>query len=258
MQLLRELWQYREMIISLVGRDLKGRYKQSILGFLWMFVNPLLQMCIYSIVFSIIMRIDIEKYYLYLFVGLVPWIFFNTALTGGAMVVIGEQDMLKKIYFPREVLPIANTLSQFVNMALSILVIIVIALCSGVRPSALALLTLPLVMVLEYALALGVEFLTSSLNVYFRDLEHILAIVSMAWMYLTPIVYSEEHVPERYRGLLNFNPLTSIIKAYRDILYYGQTPNAGTLCTAAVWAVIVLLCGGLVFAYLQRGFAEEL
>ena len=144
MKFLNELWQYREMIISLVKRDLKSRYKGSFLGFLWMFLNPLLQMFVYNIVFSTIMRMDIDKFYLFLFVALVPWLFFSTCLSAGTTVIFSQQDMVKKIYFPREVLPIAFTLSQFVNMLLSFIVIFAIVIFSGVKLNPIALLYLPL------------------------------------------------------------------------------------------------------------------
>jgi len=258
MKFLNELWQYREMIISLVKRDLKSRYKGSFLGFLWMFLNPLLQMFVYNIVFSTIMRMDIDKFYLFLFVALVPWLFFSTCLSAGTTVIFSQQDMVKKIYFPREVLPIAFTLSQFVNMLLSFIVIFVIVIFSGVKLNPVALLYLPLVMIIEFVLALGITFLASVLTVYFRDLEHILSIVSMAWMYLTPVVYPVEYVPERYVKLFYLNTMTSITIAYRDILYYGQVPHINTLINAIVLGVLVLVIGKITFTKLQRGFAEEL
>ena len=118
MRLIRELYEYREMIFSLVKRDLKGRYKGSVLGFFWTFLNPLLQLCVYTMVFSVIMRNDIEQYYLFLFVALIPWIFFSTSVSGGSGCIWAQQDMVKKIYFPREVLPVAYVTSQFVNMLL--------------------------------------------------------------------------------------------------------------------------------------------
>ena len=258
MKFLKELWQYREMIVSLVKRDLKSRYKGSILGFLWMFLNPLLQLCVYTIVFSVIMKSGIEKYYLFLFVALVPWIFFSMCLSGGTMVVFGQQDMVKKIYFPREVLPIAFTTSQFVNMLLSFLVIFVVVFVERIEIVWQAWACLPLVMLIEYILALGITFLASALTVYFRDLEHILGIVSMAWMYLTPVLYSIDMVPEEYRMVANLNPMTPITIAYRDILYYGQVPELNTLANATVLGLVVLLVGKLSFSRLQRGFAEEL
>lgn len=258
MSFLRELWQYREMIISLVKRDLKSRYKGSILGFMWMFLNPLLQLCVYTIVFSVIMKSGIEKYYLFLFVALVPWIFFSMCLSGGTMVVFGQQDMVKKIYFPREVLPISFTTSQFVNMLLSFLVIFLVVFIEGINIKWQAWACLPLVMIIEYILALGITFLASALTVYFRDLEHILGIVSMAWMYLTPVLYSIDMVPEEYMVIAKLNPMTPITIAYRDILYYGQVPQLSTLVNAIALGMIVLLIGKVSFSRLQRGFAEEL
>lgn len=258
MKFIKELWQYREMIISLVKRDLKGRYKGSILGFLWMFLNPLLQLCVYTIVFSGIMRMGIEKFYLYLFVALVPWIFISTCLTGGTTVILGQQDMVKKIYFPREILPLSFTLSQFVNMVLSFIVIFIVVFFSGVDVSLIALLCLPLVMLIQLILALGIALLASGLTVYFRDLEHILSIISLAWMYLTPIVYSADMIPEKYVWLYNLNPMTPIVIAYRDILYYGKVPHMKILLNAFILGVIVLIIGKISFSKLQRGFAEEL
>lgn len=258
MKLMRELWNYREMIVSLVKRDLKSRYKGSVLGFLWMFLNPLLQLCVYTVVFSIIMKSDIEKFYLFLFVALVPWIFFSMCLSGGTTVIFAQQDMVKKIYFPRQVLPIAFTTSQFVNMILSFIIIFVVVAFSGIGLHVNALLFLPLVMLIEYMLALGITFLTSALNVYFRDLEHILGIVSMAWMYMTPILYDVTIVPEQLLPIFNLNPMTPIIVAYRDILYYGKSPKMETLMNALVLSVVVLIVGEIMFSVLQKHFVEEL
>lgn len=258
MKFLKELWQYREMIVSLVKRDLKSRYKGSVLGFLWMFLNPLLQLCVYTLVFSSIMRMGIEKYYLFLFVALVPWIFFSTCLSGGTTVIFGQQDMVKKIYFPREVLPIAFATSQFVNMLLSFIVILVVVFFNKIQIEPLAWLCLLVVMLIEYILALGITFFAAGLTVYFRDLQHILGIVSMAWMYLTPILYPADIVPEELMTLFNLNPMTPVTIAFRDVLYYGQVPQMSTLINATVLAVVVLIVGKVTFSILQRGFAEEL
>lgn len=258
MRLAKELWEYREMICSLVKRDLKSRYKGSVLGFFWMFLNPLLQLTIYTVVFSTIMKMDIDHFYLFLFVALVPWIFFSTCLSGGTTVIFSQQDMVKKIYFPREVLPLSYTASQFVNMLLSFIVIFIVVIFVGVPVHPATLLYLPVVMLAELILALGVTYLVSALNVYFRDLEHILGIVSMAWMYLTPILYPIDMVPEQYRTFFYLNPMTPIIISYRDILYYGKPPQMHLLLQAAVMGIVVLWIGQLVFARLQRYFAEEL
>jgi lipopolysaccharide transport system permease protein len=258
MKTLQELYAYRHMIYSLVKRDLRGRYKGSALGFLWTFLNPLLQLCIYTLVFSVILRTDIDKYYLFLFVGLVPWMFFNTCLSVGSSCILTQQDMVKKIYFPREVLPISFVTSQFVNMLLTFIIIFVVVIISGVGINIIALLYLPLILLVEYILALGITMLVSALTVYFRDLEYILSIVGMAWMYLTPIIYSEKQVPKAFIPIINLNPMAPIIMAYRDILYYKQVPELSTLGQAFILGIGILAIGSISFGRLKRHFVEEM
>lgn len=254
----KELYAYREMVFSLVKRDLRGRYKGSVLGFLWTFINPLLQLVVYTVVFSVIMRAGIDKYYIFLFVALVPWIFFSSALTGGASSVLTSKDMVKKIYFPREVMPIAYVTTSFVNMLLSFVVVLAVLLVTGFGINAVALLYLPLIMIVEYVLALGIALLSSALTVYFRDLEYVLGIVAMAWQFLTPVMYSADMVPEELLPIFNLNPMTPVIEAYRQILYYKQQPQLETLSQAAILGMVFVGVGYVVFRKLQRGFAEEL
>lgn len=258
MKTIRELYAYREMIFSLVRRDLKGRYKGSALGFLWTFINPLLQLGVYTLVFSVIMRNGIKDYYLFLFVALIPWIFFSTSLSGGSSCIWAQQDMVKKIYFPREVLPISFVTSQFVNMLLSLIVVFVVLIVSGKGLNPIALLYLPVIMLVEYLMALSVAMLSSAITVYLRDVEYILGIITMAWQFLSPVMYSVEQVPEKMLPLFNLNPMTPVIVAYRDILYYGEPPKLGTLIHAAVFGVAVLIIGIVVFGKLKRHFVEEL
>ena len=254
----KELYAYREMIFSLVKRDLKGRYKGSVLGFLWTFLNPLLQLAVYTMVFSVIMRAGIEDYYLFLFVALVPWIFFSTSLSGGASCIWAQQDMVKKIYFPREVLPISYVTSQFVNMLLSFIVIFAVLIFSGHSLNFIAILCLPIIMIVEYILALGMAMLTSAITVYFRDMEYILGIVAMAWQFLTPVMYAIDMAPEEVRFIFRLNPMTPVIEAYREILYYGKVPELNTLLGAVVIGIAVLTIGWFTFHQLQRHFVEEL
>lgn len=254
----KELYDYRQMIFSLVKKELRGRYKGSVLGFLWTFINPLLQLLVYTFVFSIIMPNNIEKFYLYLFVGLIPWLFFSGSMTGGAACIVNQKDMVKKIYFPREVMPVSYVASGFVNMLFCFIVIFAVVIVSGVGVNPAALLCLPIIMAVEFVMALGGAMLTSALTVYFRDLEYILGILMMAWMYFTPVVYSMEMVPERLRPLFNLNPMTPVINAYRDVLYYKQIPHLSTLLQGLILGVIVLIIGSISFNKLQKGFAEEL
>lgn len=258
MKTLKEIFAYREMIFSLVRKDLRGRYLGSVLGFLWTFVNPLLQLIVYSFVFSLVMRAGIDKYYLFLFVALIPWIFFSSCLAGGAGAILGEPSLITKIYFPREVLPIAFVTSCFVNMLLCFLVVFAVVLVAGVRVDPLLWLYLPPIMLVEYVMGLGVAMAASAVTVYFRDLQHILGILQMAWMFLTPIMYGIDIVPEEFLPVFYMNPMTSVITAYRDVLYYAKVPDMETLLQAVFFGVIVLTLGFFLFGRLKRGFAEEL
>lgn len=258
MDTLREIYAYRQMIFSLVRKELRGRYKGSFLGFLWTFINPLFQLVVYTMVFSVIMRSGIENYYMFLFVGLIPWIFFATSLTGGAGCVLSQKDMVNKIYFPREVLPIAYVTSSFVNMLYCFAIIFAVLFISGIGVRLQALAYLPLVMVIEYVLALAVAMLSSCVTVYVRDVEHILTILAMAWMYLTPILYSLDMVPKEIQKVFVANPMTSVISAYRDILFYKKAPDLTALLVALAVAAVLLLLGFAVFGRLKRHFAEEI
>lgn len=258
MNTLREIYEYRTMIVSLIRRDLRGRYKGSALGFAWTFLNPLLQLGVYTVVFSIIMRAGIEDYYLFLFVALIPWLFFSTSVSAGASCVMAQKEMVKKIYFPREVLPIAHVTCQMVNMLLSFVVVFAVLLLSGKGISLQALLYLPIVIVAEYFLAISITMIVSAVTVYLRDLEHVLVILTMAWQFLTPVMYSIDMVPEELRSIFNINPMTPIIVAYRDILYYKRLPEIGNLLHGFVFSTILLVIGWLVFGRLKKHFAEEM
>lgn len=184
--------------------------------------------------------------------------FFSSAITGGATSILSQQDMVKKIYFPRQVLPISYVTSSFVNMLLCFLVIFGVLIVTGYGINIVALLYLPIVMVVEYILALGIGLLSAALTVYFRDLEYILGIITMAWMYLTPVMYSADMVPEHFIPIFNLNPMTPIIVVYREILYYKKIPQISTLLHAFVLGIFVLFVGSIVFSKLQRNFVEEL
>lgn len=259
MSSLKELYDYRQMIFSLVRKDLRGRYKGSVLGFLWTFINPLFQLLVYTIAFSFILPSPIEKYYLHLFVALIPWIFFSSSVQGGANSIIAAKDMVSKIYFPREVIPISYVTSCFVNMLLSFIIIFAVVIFSGVGLNFLAVLCLPVIMLVEYIMALGMAMLFSAITVFFRDMEHILSIITMAWIYLTPVLYPIDMIENKtIQRLFYINPMTSVIVAYRDVLYYAKVPDLSTLLIAFGFGVLILFIGSFVFSRLKRHFAEEL
>ena len=258
MNIFRELYNYRQMIFSLVKRDLRGRYKGSVFGFLWTFLNPLLQLVVYTFVFSFLLKSEIENYYLFLFVALIPWLFFSTAITGGSGSVLHQSGMVTKIYFPREVLPISHVTSAFINMLYSFIVVFAVIIIARAPVSPVALLYLPVVMIVEYFLALGITMLVSAVTVYFRDLEFILSIFMMAWQYLTPVMYSVDIVPEHLLKIFMLNPMTPITIAYRDILYYAKAPDLSTLLMAIGMSAVFMLIGFWAFGKLKKRFAEEM
>ena len=258
MKTLKEIYEYRQMIFSLVRKELRGRYKGSVLGFLWTFINPLLQLLVYTLVFSVILKSNIEKYYLFLFVALVPWNFFSACLTGGSSSVINEKEMVKKIYFPRQVLPIAYVTTAFVNMLLCFIVVFGVIIVSGEGINPVALLYLPIFLIVEYILGLGIALISSALDVYFRDLEYILGVIAMAWTYLTPVMYSIDIVPDKLMSIFMLNPMTPIIVGCRDILYYRQIPQVSTLLNALLMGIAFVIIGSIVFKKCERHFVEEM
>ncbi len=257
MKHLKELYDYREMIFSLVRKDLRGRYKGSVLGFLWTFINPLLQLMVFTLVFSVIMRAGYDQYYLFLFVALVPWMFFASSVQDGSTAILREKDMIKKIYFPREVMPIATVTSGFVNMLLTFIVIFIVLIISGKGLNPLALLCLPFVMIVEYILCLGIALIVASLTVYFRDLQYILGILTMAMQYMTPVMYGSEMVPDWALPIFKANPMTPITEMYRQILYYKSVPEMLSLLYVLAIGVVFIVIGFFCFNKLQKGFAEN-
>ncbi|WP_197702827.1 ABC transporter permease [Thermoanaerobacterium sp. RBIITD] len=257
MTTLRELYEYREMLFSMVKKDLRTRYRGSFLGFLWTFINPLLQLVVYSIVFSTIMRMNIYNFAMFLFVALLPWIFFSTSITQSTTTIMANSNLVKKIYFPRIILPISVALTGFINMIFGFIIVFIVLFIFKIHLSS-SIVLLPIVMINELLFVVGLSIIFSALNVFFRDLEHILGIVTMAWFYLTPIVFPINLVPDKYLKLFFLNPMTSIILPYRDILYYGLWPSKKSLLLIFLMGICFNVFAFILFDRLQRRFAEEI
>lgn len=255
---IREILQYSDMVNSLVKRDLRGKYKGSVLGFLWTFINPLCQIIVYTIVFSVIINNDMDHFYVYIIVGMIPWLFFDMSLRIGSGSVRYQGEMIKKIYFPREVLPISCVTANFINMLFCFGIVFVVLVISGIGFSLKALFFLPLIMMLQYAMVLGFTLIVAAVTVYFKDMEHIVTVALMAWIYLTPILYSLERIPNKLRWIFMLNPMTSIIESYHHILYWKSVPQIKLLAYAIGVSLIVLTAGELIFKRLDDNFAEEL
>ena len=244
---LKEIYEYRDMIAGLVHRDLRGRYKGSFMGFLWNFINPLCQILVYILVFSMIYRSNLDKY------------FFSESIGQGAGCVFAQGDMVKKIYFPREVLVISTVTSRFVNFLINYLVAFAIILFSGLGfQFHIILMYLPAIMILEYIFTLGLALILASTDVYFRDIEYMTGVITMAWIWLTPIMYPMDLVPLELSWIINLNPMTPIVRSYQNILYYKIAPDVASLAHVAVIAILFLIAGELIFIKLEKRFAEEM
>ncbi len=264
---LRELWQYRELLRNLVVRDVKVRYKNSILGIVWSWLNPLLMMVVYTIFFTVLLRNTTFPHYpVFLLCGLLPWNFFSESLTSATASIVNNAHLIKKVYFPREVLPISVVFSSLVNFIIALPVLLVLVLVFGVSLTPWALL-LPVTILIQLAFTIGLVLILSTLNVFYRDTHFILNVLMLAWFFLTPVFYPIETVPQNATvlgvtfnarlWLYRLNPMASIIASYRDLLYWGTPTALDFLLRTAVTSVVVLIVGYLIFVHYSPRFGEE-
>lgn len=206
----KNLYNYRELLKTNVKKEIRGKYKNSFLGVLWSFLNPLLQIAVYAIVFPLILRNTQENYVIFLCCGLIPWTFFSTAISRSAFTMVENGNILKKVYFPREILPISVVTSEAVNFLISTIIILAFVLFSGLGITKYVLLY-PIVFLAQYLLLLAISFIVSSICVYIRDLQHFIGIFLQLLFYATPIVYAADTIPEGFAWILQLNPMTYII-----------------------------------------------
>lgn len=206
----KNLYNYRELLKTNVKKEIRGKYKNSFLGVLWSFLNPLLQIAVYAIVFPLILRNTQENYVIFLCCGLIPWTFFTTAISRSSFTMIENGNILKKVYFPREILPISVVTSEAINFLISTIIILAFVLFSGLGITKYVLLY-PIVFFAQYLLLLAISFIVSSICVYVRDLQHFIGIFLQLLFYATPIVYAADTIPEGFTWILQLNPMTYII-----------------------------------------------
>ncbi len=257
MKVFKNLYEYRELLKSSIKKDVGGKYKNSVLGVLWSFLYPLLQIAVYAIVFPLIMRSNMENYTVFVCCGLIPWNFFSTAISRSSFTMIENGNILKKVYFPREILPISVVTSEAVNFVISTIIILAFVLGSGMGLTWYVVFY-PLILLVQYVLLIGISLFVSSITVYFRDLQHFIGIALQLLFYATPIVYATNIIPESYQWILRLNPMTFIIDGYRSIFYYQQQPDFMTLGMTLLISVVLCVVGYLLFNKLQKRFAEEL
>ena len=251
-----ELYRCRALIMSLVLREVKLRYLGSVLGLLWTFLNPFLLMCVYTIVFSVFLRIKVENYPVFLFCGLIPWLWFSTSLLEGANSIIKGSDLITRALFPPQVLPSVTVFSNLANFVFSLPLLLIFLLLFKVKIGG-ALIALPIVMVVQAVFTMGLVLMVSALNVHFRDIQHILSNLIMMWFFATPILYPTSSIPAKFSFISYINPMATLIKAYRDILFYGQFPNWFPLGITLFFGFLVFFLGNLIFNRYKESFPEE-
>ena len=264
---LQELFRYRGLLRNLVVSELKVRYKNSALGFVWSLLNPLGMMVVFTVVFGVLWPNNyIEKYPLFLLCGLLPWNYLAASINSSTNSIVANSNLVKKVYFPREVLPISSVLAQLINFLLAFIVLFAVLLIfrSNLSPW---LPLLPAVILIQTVFTLGVALVLSTLNVFYRDTAIILEVVMLAWFFLTPIFYSVEMLPATYdlmgltldvpRIYYIVNPMASLVNMYRDMLYYGYRTDIDFFMRTTATAFVVLGFGFWFFMRYSGRFGEE-
>lgn len=256
---LSTLWQHRELVHALTLRDIRARYKQSVLGVAWALLQPLAMTAVFTVVMSYIAKVDTgdTPYPIFAYVAMLPWTFFAGGLVAGTECLVGNFHLITKIYFPREVFPISAVLGKTVDLGLGMVVCIPLFMIYHVHVTLWLLMVFPVLLV-QSAFLLGLTFAFSSANLFYRDIRHVMPLLTQVWMYLTPIIYSLEMVPERYRALYMLNPMVAVMEAYRSVALLGESPMWGCLGVSALVAVVMLVAGYWVFKRLEPKFAETI
>jgi len=260
-QNLSSLFRYRGLIQSLVARDLKARYRGSVLGFFWSFINPLLLLSIYSFVFAVILpgthSNEVEPYALFMFCGILPWTWFSSSLSESAGALISGGNLIKKVLFPAEILPIVSVLANMVHFFLGLPILIGFLFYYRRWPDGLDLFWFPITVLVQLIFTTSLALILSALTVHFRDIRDILANVLTLWFFATPIIYWIKEAPGLGKRVLDLNPMTHLIVSYQEILFFnGPIGHWKWLLATGAASVLLFLAGYWLFDRLRDSFAE--
>lgn len=255
----RNLVRYRLLIQSLVGRELKARYRGSLLGFLWSFINPLLLLLTYGLVFTVMLPVkrspQMEPYFLFLFCGILPWTWFQSSIAESSGILIASGNLIKKVLFPAEVLPVVSVLSNLVHFLLGLPVLFLFLAFEG-HLSASALL-LPLALLVQLVFTLGLALVVSALTVHFRDIQNILSHLLHLWFFATPVLYDYGDIQGAFRNVLRLNPMAHLMVSYQQMLFHGSFDHWRGLAAAGLAALLTYALGAFLFERLRDTLAEE-
>jgi len=252
-----ELWRYRSLIVALVVRHLSMRYRGSVLGFFWSFLNPLCLMLVYTLVFKFYMRFDKENYAIFLFCGLLPWLWVTSALAEGTSSITASGHLITKSMFPAQVLPTVAVLTNMIHFLLALPLLFLFMFIAGM-PLYYTWFLLPILVVLQSLLLQGVVLLLSAVNVKYRDVQHVVGNLLTFLFFLCPVLYPIEQVPERFRFTLNLNPFAALTTCYHSLILDGVVPSWNVIAGVVVFCFFFLWLGNFVFNKCREGFAEML
>jgi lipopolysaccharide transport system permease protein len=247
----------RDLLSTLVSREMKLRYKRSALGFAWSLLNPLAQVIVFSFVFRYVLPLDIPNYSVFLLCGLLVWNWFNASLYQATDAIVGNRELVRRPGFPIAILPVVTVASHLVHFILALPVLMVFLALNGIYPSP-ALLALPLIITLQFVFTLSIAYLLATFHVTFRDTQYLLGIYLLLAFYLTPVFYDAGAIPAQYQPVYRMNPMLHLIEGYRTILLNGQLPDFQSLAWLALLSAIFLLIGYRVFRAASFRFVEEL
>jgi len=255
---LDRLWQYRELLYFLSWRDVKVRYKQTLLGAGWAIIQPFFTMLVFSLFFGKLAKMpsDSVPYPIFVYTALVPWTFFANALTQSSNSLVENSNLLKKVYFPRLVMPISSVISGTVDFACAFVVLVAMMIFYGIVPTA-NMVWLPLLVVLALAMALGVGLWLSALNVLYRDVRYVIPFLTQFWLFATPIAYPSSLLSEPWRTLYGINPMVGVVEGFRWALLGTQTAPGPMLLVSGLAALIVLITGAFYFRRMEKTFADK-
>lgn len=254
----KELWRYRELFYIFTWRDIKVRYKQTIIGILWVVLQPLAMMVIFTIFFGVLAKIPSQgaPYPIFVYTGLLFWNYFSSALTGSSNSLIDSQEIIKKVYFPRLILPVAAILSGLVDLVISFLVLIILMVFYHYTPHLLGLLLMPILVLMTFLLVSGLGLLFSSINIKYRDVRYVIPFLVQLLFFVTPVIYPPTLVPQKYAWVLSLNPMTGIISAARNGIVGVDKVNWLNLGISAVIILFILIIGLYFFRKTERYFAD--
>jgi len=254
---MRNLQNYRDLIIVLTQKELKVRYKHNILGYLWSIANPLAFAFVFFVAFKMVMKIKMENYTLFLIAGLFPWQWFSNSINSSPGIFTGNASIIKKINFPRNIIPLSIVLQDMIHFILAIPVIIIFLFIYRKTPSFTWLYGIPILLFLQLLITYGASLIISSTNLFFRDIEKLTIILTTFVFYFTPIIYPETMIPDRYKPLINLNPLAPLMISWRDLFLEGRM-ELSYLMISFFYGIIVFMAGYMLYKRLSWRFAEVL